>query len=42
MDFASKPHSSVSDLDSNFLEDLEERWIKAGVAAKAWVTVGLA
>jgi len=24
------------------LEDLEERWIKAGVVAKAWVTVGLA
>jgi hypothetical protein len=42
MDFASEPHSSVSDLDSDFLEDLEERRIKAGVAAKAWVTVGLA
>ena len=24
------------------MEDLEERWIKAGVAAKAWVTIGLA
>jgi hypothetical protein len=42
MDFASEPHTSVSDLDSDFSEDLEERWIKAGVAAKAWVTIGLA
>jgi hypothetical protein len=42
MDFTSEPHSSVLDLDSNILKDLEERWIKAGVAAKAWVTVRLA
>ena len=42
MDFASEPHTSVLDPDSNFSEDLEERRIKAGVAAKAWVTIGLA
>jgi len=30
------------DLDSDFWEDLEERRVKASVAAKAWVTVGLA
>jgi len=42
MDFASEPHTSVSDPDSDFSEDLEERRIKAGVAAKAWVTIGLA
>ena len=41
-DFASEPHTSVSDPDSDFSEDLEERRIKAGVAAKAWVTIGLA
>ena len=40
--FASKPHSNMLDLDSNFWEDLEERRVKAGVAAKVWVTVGLA
>jgi hypothetical protein len=32
----------VSDSDSDFCEDLEERRVKAGVAAKAWVTIGLA
>ena len=42
MDFASEPHTSVSDPDSDFSEDLEERQIKVGVAAKAWVTIGLA
>ena len=41
-DFTSEPHTSVSDPDSNFSEDLKERRIKAGVAAKAWVTIGLA
>jgi hypothetical protein len=41
-DFASEPHTSVSDPDSDFSEDLEERRIKAGIAAKAWVTIGLA
>jgi len=41
-DFASEPHTSVLDPDSDFSEDLEERWIKASVAAKAWVTIGLA
>ena len=42
MDFVSEPHTSVSDLDSDFCEDLEERRIKAGVMAKAWVMIGLA
>jgi hypothetical protein len=41
-DFASKPYTSVLDSDSDFCEDLEERWVKAGVVAKAWVTIGLA
>jgi hypothetical protein len=41
-DFASEPHSNMSDSDGEFWEDLEERRVKAGVAAKAWVTVGLA
>jgi hypothetical protein len=41
-DFASEPHSNMSDSDSDFWEDLEERRVKAGVATKAWVTVGLA
>ena len=41
-DFMSEPHTSVSDSDSDFCEDLEERQVKAGVAAKAWVTIGLA
>jgi hypothetical protein len=41
-DFASEPHSNMSDSDSDFWEDLEERRVKAGVGIKAWVTVGLA
>jgi len=41
-DFASEPHSDMLDSDGEFWEDLEERQVKAGVAAKAWVTVGLA
>src|SRR5216683_3786991 len=41
-DFTSEPHSNISDSDSDFWEDLEERQVKAGVAAKAWVTIGLA
>ena len=41
-DFTSEPHTSVSDLDSDFCEDLEERWVKAGVVAKAWVTIEIA
>src|SRR6266851_3443831 len=41
-DFASEPHSNISDLDSDFWEDLEERRVKASVVAKAWVTIGLA
>ena len=42
MDFASEPHSSVSDSDSDFWEDMEDRRVKVGVAAKAWATIGLA
>jgi hypothetical protein len=41
-DFASEPHSNISDSDSNFWEDLEGRRVKAGVAVKAWVNLGLA
>ena len=42
MDFMSKPHISVLDSDSDSCKDLKERQVKAGVAAKAWVMIGLA
>ncbi len=40
--FMSEPHSNILDSDSDFGEDLEERWVKAGVIAKALVMIGLA
>ena len=41
-DFVSEPRSDMSDSDSDFWKDIEERQVKAGIVAKAWVTVGLA
>jgi hypothetical protein len=42
MDFMSKPHISVLDSDSDSCKDLKERQVKAGVVAKAWVTIEIA